>query len=544
MLTPSTSGDMIPDKSLIRLRGMVQDMLDPEYYVGEFRDQEGKWHSCRYLDDMTGGDCGVNMQQKENGHLKFAERKPLIVVPIPGESTWITDIQERKALESVAIHFSASKETTNGGAKRRFETVSDGNIVDMEVDVDVDVDVERKRLATIDSKKRGSTNSEIQIQPPTYSKGTALVLLDNGMDCGMEGFTNQPKLNDIVEIVGILSGLAHPLQIPRVHALLVHNIPAFEPPKCIQNKTGQCDRAAVVKAFTQHVFSGDDLAAEYLLLHLVSRVHKRIPNESAPALIGAMPLNLVTPSSTLPLVSAVLEASTSRCVKIPLTLQNLNSASWTPRRPESSPFLHTGLLQLSAGTHVVVDETVMEAGKLNEIGLRNLAALQKLIANQQVAYNFEYFDLQQPADAPVCIVSTGKSLFSRNLDTVVQVYHSPQHAEPSTLGTVQDVEAAFGSLDELRGYLASAKSVEEFTIPQHMVGQLEKDLADARHKEPHLIAESDFHTILNVARLLTISYGESTLRHDLWVKAMDLESRRRRRDRDRSTTSAVKSDLC
>jgi hypothetical protein len=548
---------------------MVQDMLDPEYYIGEYQDHDGQWHSCRYLDDK-GDYCDDKIQEKVshnkiNDSVKFAERRPLIVVPIPGESKWITDVEERKALESVqaAIYFPTSNmprdAMTGNCAKRRFEDENAINTINTEMEVDVQDEMEiggRKRVAhghqTLDSKINGFTtdlDNESQPLPPSYSKGAAFVLLESDHD------NSHPKLNDVVEVVGILSGLkASPLQIPRIHALLIRTIPAFQPPREIQtdsntNEDPKIIREAVVKGLTG-VFSGDELAAEYVLLHLISRVHKRInssadslklSNESAghSSTLGTMPLNLKTQceASNLPsVVLAAMETLTPKCVGIQLTLQNLNSAPWTPRRPESSPFLTTGLLQISSGTHIVVDETVMEAGSLNETGLRNLAALQNLIANQQVAYNFEYFDLQQPTDAPVCIVSTGKSLLSKNVNNLVQLLHVPlSSGERTEAMAVQKTleEMASVNVDVLREYIARAKAKEatDFLIPQDMVSRLEGDLADARHKEPDALTEADFHTILNVARLLTISHGETTLRHEFWARAMELERRRRHRNK-------------
>jgi hypothetical protein len=564
ILSPATSQDVIPDDTLVRLRGMVQDMLDPEYYVGEYQDHDGQWHSCRYLDDE--GDKAKIQEKvfhnKINGSVKFAERRPLIVVPIPGESKWITDVEERKALESIqaAIYFPTSNKPGDAmTAKRRFE---DENTINTEMEVDAQVEMEmggRKRAAhghqaLFDSKISGfTTDVDIESQPfcmPSYSKGAAFVLLESDLE------SSHPKLNDIVEIVGILSGVkasgACPLQIPRIHALLIRTIPAFQPPREIQTDPKTIEdteiiREAVVKGLTG-VLAGDELAAEYVLLHLISRVHKRInssgessklSNESAghSSTLGTMPLNLKTQceESNLPsVVASVVETLTTKCVGIQLTLQNLNSAAWTPRRPESSPFLTTGLLQISSGTHIVVDETVMEAGSLNEKGLRNLAALQNLIANQQVAYNFEYFDLQQPTDAPVCIVSTGKSLLSKNVNNLVQLLHVPLSSGESVHAmavqkTLEEIAAV--NVDVLREYIARAKAKEatDFLIPQDMVSRLEEDLADARRKEPDVLTEADFHTILNVARLLTISHGETTLRPKFWARAMELERQRRHR---------------
>lgn len=42
------------------------------------------------------------------------------------------------------------------------------------------------------------------------------------------------------------------------------------------------------------------------------------------------------------------------------------------------------------GTHLVVDETVLTPGQLNEQGVKNLTALGNLIQWQKLHYDFQY----------------------------------------------------------------------------------------------------------------------------------------------------------
>lgn len=45
-----------------------------------------------------------------------------------------------------------------------------------------------------------------------------------------------------------------------------------------------------------------------------------------------------------------------------------------------------------------------------------MQALQTLVAAQKVAYDFEFFALDQPADAPVTVLSLGRSLLKDCID--------------------------------------------------------------------------------------------------------------------------------
>jgi hypothetical protein len=71
------------------------------------------------------------------------------------------------------------------------------------------------------------------------------------------------------------------------------------------------------------------------------------------------------------------------------------------------------VLQLSAGTHLLVDETAMEPGQLQERGIKNIQALQQLIEEQTIPIDFEYSgSLKFPTDVAVVILSEGKTIFS------------------------------------------------------------------------------------------------------------------------------------
>jgi hypothetical protein len=57
---------------------------------------------------------------------------------------------------------------------------------------------------------------------------------------------------------------------------------------------------------------------------------------------------------------------------LPLEISALNAARWTPSRNNGSSRLSHTRLQLAPGTLVVLDETVLAAGQLNETGIGNL----------------------------------------------------------------------------------------------------------------------------------------------------------------------------
>ncbi len=54
---------------------------------------------------------------------------------------------------------------------------------------------------------------------------------------------------------------------------------------------------------------------------------------------------------------------------LPLTLHKINNMNFTPKKDYTANRLVSGVLQLSDGTHLVLDETAMEAGQLDANGM-------------------------------------------------------------------------------------------------------------------------------------------------------------------------------
>lgn len=85
--------DQVPDGSLVRFYGMVQDVRDPEYYEGMFecadasgslaRVVTGKYRDC--VDSVAG------LQPKPSGS-HIWQRLPVVCVPVPSQSEWAAGV--------------------------------------------------------------------------------------------------------------------------------------------------------------------------------------------------------------------------------------------------------------------------------------------------------------------------------------------------------------------------------------------------------------------------------------------------------------------
>lgn len=61
-----------------------------------------------------------------------------------------------------------------------------------------------------------------------------------------------------------------------------------------------------------------------------------------------------------------------QCTYLPLTISSINSGVWAPKKDYNTGRLVRGGLQLAAGTVLLVDETGMDAGDIQEPGVKNL----------------------------------------------------------------------------------------------------------------------------------------------------------------------------
>jgi hypothetical protein len=82
---------------------------------------------------------------------------------------------------------------------------------------------------------------------------------------------------------------------------------------------------------------------------------------------------------------------------IPLRIDFLNSNKLNPGAPNQVTIdvdqgsIDSGVLQLTDGTFLVLDETSMSSGQLTHQGIKNLASLQQLLMHQTL-----YYELHEP----------------------------------------------------------------------------------------------------------------------------------------------------
>uniref|UniRef100_K1QBJ4 Mini-chromosome maintenance complex-binding protein n=1 Tax=Magallana gigas TaxID=29159 RepID=K1QBJ4_MAGGI len=476
----------LPPNSLVRYRCMIQDMFDPEFYMGEYEvsDVNTKatfMKSGKYKDIA---ECAkhqeINTDSENNVTM---ERQTLYCVPIPGETDWVK-----------TISFSRS--------------------------------VPR-------------TDPDLNYPLPGEKGLPCLVKIYEEMD----GFA----VNDTVEFIGILSvdpALAHfneenksdgpqssidgyeepmeernahappPSLVPRLHSIihlkLKHNNPNVPTEKAKLNSDVSSLRTEIsmlrrqILSALEQVMLGDSLAAEYFLCHLISSVYGRA--DVMP--LGKFSLNLTHCPPTKEygqLIHTFIQALVTKSHFLPLSIENMNNLRLCPEKDYTANRLKSGVLQLSADTSLIIDETQLQPGQLESAGVKNITALGNLISWQKVEYDFRFHRQDFLSNISVLILSEAKSILPS--DCLVPLNPACK---------IESLQRHFSQLDVV-------------LTPEFLSHAIQDDFVEMRKTDHKSMTVEDFHTLLNLVRLLSLSALETSPTQSMWEKAKTMESERKRR---------------
>ncbi|KAE8713397.1 hypothetical protein F3Y22_tig00110210pilonHSYRG00042 [Hibiscus syriacus] len=132
------------------------------------------------------------------------------------------------------------------------------------------------------------------------------------------------------------------------------------------------------------VLGNDDVSAHFMLLHLLSKVHTRVDD----VVVRKLSLNLIGLNKESASVFGTRLSQTFKNLLpvtncMPLILEYLNTVSLAPKKDYQTNRLIPGVLKLPAGSYLMVDETQLESGSLNSIGIENTKLLKNLIESTE-----------------------------------------------------------------------------------------------------------------------------------------------------------------
>nr|XP_043613110.1 mini-chromosome maintenance complex-binding protein [Erigeron canadensis] len=527
MLTPSTVKWIQPN-SLVRFRGMIQDMLGNEFYVGAYKN-EGTWNTNKFSDVSQ-------FSMGPSPDIRIWERRLLYCVPVPGQNPWADSTSEAV----ITMHAtSANRE------KRHREAFSVSEEVEMQDSVN--------EMPNSPRAKKMRENESLPMDNMTEETGCGTSMVPvfdrTNFPCLVKIYDSPEsdlKLNDVFEFIGVLtfetdvkddkngenevancfdeeeSVSLPPSKVPRLHCLvhrklslndMIFSLPALEPkPELVKG---------IRESLLQHltlVLGGDELAAHFILLHLLSKVHARVDSVA----VGKLSLNLTSfDKSSISVFGNRINDAVKNLLpfthSIPLTVEYLNTAALAPVKDYQTNRLVPGALQCAEGTHLTIDELHLQSGTLNSNGIENTELLKDLMEFQKVEYDFKFYKMKMDADVQILILSERKSNILP-ADLVL-----PFH--PSSVGSLGVVDEQ--TLNAWRWYLTTLRSLPH-SIGTEMQKVVEDDMVAARQADRSLGTE-DFNRWLTMGRLMSLSLGETCLSHEHWQMVKELERLRKER---------------
>jgi len=503
-----------PPQSLVRLVGMVQDMGNNEIYLPSmFSSRAGR--ACTMFRDNAPE--GAVMDDEPS----FDDRRPLYVVAAPGLQPWAA-VRGARAARAAAPAASAAKRprSDDGGG-------------------DDDADPGPKKAAA------GAAPMDAAADARAAPGGGA-----RGLECVVRVYgPSVPKLNDLVEFVGVLGGSptaepasagasaleGGPDDLDDYAMQELEDDSAWDPPlsrvarlHCVSYRVldewyprgggadmspsdAEAARGDVLDVLAA-ALGGDRAAAEYCLYALCAKTEKR----HATKVVGAFSLNLrcVARSGAY---AAALAAALGLVAPRVVTLRTSDATA--PLRSAGSDKLPPSHLQLPKGTVVVVDvDGAPPDSPGAHAAIRAIAGL--LGDEKRVPYNYGFMEQQVDADFPSFLVS-GAETGGLDCDCVLPL--SPE-APPC------EVLLDDARLDRARDYVARSRSLR-VAIDDGAASDLEDQYLAARAtgKISQAAAEKRLDAWVAVSKLHAKSLGDDKLAPKHWNAVFTLEGERARR---------------
>ncbi|GAB0090729.1 Mini-chromosome maintenance complex-binding protein [Sergentomyia squamirostris] len=511
-----------PDGRLVRFTGMIQDMHDPEFFLESYnvKTETGQRIQNGIFYDLLQFNPETESVDLMSGEHKHGERRSLFVVTIPGLNSWAEEGNQ----EAVKLPEVEKLQVS----KRPEESSSES--------------VKRQKTSESTEPSQASSaclSSEYLINSPLSDRPGRACLVKIYKDF------DKFRLNTVIDVIGFLS--VHPSLdgstedveemlspeehlvknpppslIPRLHAVSVRESSIYLKEIFPEDDFQEISRD-ILMLLTQCTF-GDQLAGRYLFAHLLSSVQSRVGLE----ILGKMCLNL----SNIPGISSgytkslytVLQELVPVSYRFEMTIENLNEKQFTPKKDYKTGKLTSGILQLAPKTHLILDETHLDAGQLQSSGIEALKSLGNLIRHQSIPADFQFYNLEYEMDVSVLILSEGKSLLPSDVLLPVKVDTAAlEHIEETIKAAQQFIKIRSTAI---RNFLAAQK-LAKFDLDEELQGVIQEDLVSMRKARNALPEE--LHSLLTLSRLVGKSLGKTRLDRETWdlVKKMDEERRSR-----------------
>uniref|UniRef100_A0A158R668 Mini-chromosome maintenance complex-binding protein n=1 Tax=Syphacia muris TaxID=451379 RepID=A0A158R668_9BILA len=273
---------------------------------------------------------------------------------------------------------------------------------------------------------------------------------------------------------------------------------------------------------------GDDISAEYLLCHLISKTYMRWSENP----VCSMPLNIVNVTDAESIVRH-LRLLMPKVVLFKITGDNLCTDNFVPKMNNALGMLEDdSVLPFSNGTVFVIDETDFTWSSILSISdekraivNKNLKAMGTLAKEQVLEYDYTVYNVTLDCDVNVLILS--KELSSLKLEAPFAV------AIPKQFHDGVDPASVFEEPQSIRqcrhALQVCRNSVEDVSIPDQLNKSITDSFLHSRSRGMGTgVACDRLHRLLTLTRLCAAvdSTMEANVEH--WRKAEKMEIKRTR----------------
>jgi hypothetical protein len=288
-----------------------------------------------------------------------------------------------------------------------------------------------------------------------------------------------------------------------------------------------------LKTVLGRLLKGDELAAEYLLLELISnRVHG---SEAVPTL-GSWALNINNADdvdNTL-LAKFIRACSEGPSVSFKADNETLMTEKFYPYRPIEADYINPGALQLPNGSTVVIDERGLKEGNVNAL---NILAINKAVREQELIGIFGQSDIVNfKIDSRFILINAGssKSLFGNANPSYGVIGSSPfvnVTLQPQACAVLSESDICLSEqdLDLARNYIAHARNIaKDVKIAEDVIEGFQNAWVDAR-KADSTIPVDDLEIWATLLRSVAASRGLTETSSEVLSQVLEIEEARRSR---------------
>ncbi|KAJ6669007.1 hypothetical protein lerEdw1_007816 [Lerista edwardsae] len=520
--------------SLVKFRCMVQDMFDPEFYMNVYEtiDTNTKSRVLHFGKYKDVAECGVSASTVGSVADIHGSGEPK---RLETEASARHQMISLNCSPPLDLNFPLPGEKGPACLVKMYENVDSFKVNDI---------LEVYGILSVDPVLHIVNNEESSVDSVIFIDSSCLIAQNESKHSSFarENSSFPMESMDCMDTVEEQRVHSPPASlVPRIHVILAQKLQHINPllPACLNDEESKSfvssfmSELSPIRAellgFLTHAFLGDSLAAEYLILHLISTVYARrdvLPLGKFTLNLSGCPRNSVFTEHVYRIIQQLVPAS----YRLQMSIENMNCLHLNPHKDYTANRLVSGVLQLASNTSLVIDETLLEQGQLDTRGVHNVTALGHLITWQKVDYDFNYHRMEFPCNINVLITSEGRSL----LPSDCQVHLQPQLIPPNMEEYMNSLLTAVlpSILNKFRIYLSLLRLLD-YSISDEVTKAVEEDFVEMRKNDPESITADDLHRTLLVARFLSLSAGQTTLSRERWLRAKQLESLRKARQQQK-----------